>query len=123
MRRALKIFLMSLWLLPHLATADTVLLMAEEDGCYWCATWTKQIGPIYPKTPEGQMAPLLRYDVTGPAPDGMHLDRPVHFTPTFILMQDGAEMGRIEGYPGEDFFWGLLSQLFQNANISLSPTG
>lgn len=66
MRRALKIFLMSLWLLPHLATADTVLLMAEEDGCYWCANWTKEIGPIYPKTPEGQMAPFS--DMMSPVP-------------------------------------------------------
>ena len=36
--------------------------------------------------------------------------RPV-FTPTFILVADGREAGRIEGYPGEDFFWGLLAKM------------
>ncbi len=33
------------------------------------------------------------------------------FTPTFVLFDDGREIGRIEGYPGEDFFWGLLQNL------------
>jgi hypothetical protein len=26
-------------------------------------------------------------------------------------MQNGVEVGRIRGYPGEDFFWGMLDQL------------
>lgn len=121
--RLLPALTLSLWLLPQIAAAQSVLLMAEEEGCFWCAKWTKEIGPIYPKTAEGQTAPLMRYDVTGDTPAGVTLARPVHFTPTFILLQDGTETGRIEGYPGQDFFWGLLSQLFENANIDLSPTG
>ena len=121
--RLLPALILSLWLLPLTAAAETLLLMAEEEGCFWCAKWTKEIGPIYPKTAEGQTAPLMRYDVTGETPAGVTLARPVHFTPTFVLLQDGTEMGRIEGYPGQDFFWGLLSQLFENANIDLSPTG
>jgi len=40
------------------------------------------------------------------------------FTPTFVLMQDGVEIGRIEGYPGEDFFWGLLNQMIETAQPS-----
>lgn len=121
--RLLPALTLSLWLLPKIAAAQSVLLMAEEEGCFWCAKWTKEIGPIYPKTAEGQTAPLMRYDVTGDTPADVTLARPVHFTPTFILLQDGTETGRIEGYPGQDFFWGLLSQLFENANIVLSPTG
>ena len=33
--------------------------------------------------------------------------------PTFVLVEDGRELGRIEGYPGEDFFWGLLGKLLE----------
>jgi len=51
------------------------------------------------------------------------LERSVHFTPTFILVDDGREVGRIEGYPGEDFFWGLLGMMFERANIPLDTTG
>ncbi|MBL3206218.1 thioredoxin family protein, partial [Klebsiella pneumoniae] len=35
------------------------------------------------------------------------------YTPTFILVDGGREIGRIEGYPGADFFWGLLERLAQ----------
>ena len=94
------------------------LLMAEEDGCYWCARWNEEIGPIYPKTAEGRALPLQRYDLHSETPDVV-FTRSVHFTPTFILVQDGREVARIEGYPGEDFFWGLLGTMMQQAGMTL----
>ena len=108
--------------LPLGVWADTYLLMAEEDGCYWCGKWNEEIAHIYPKTAEGKTAPLQRYDLRGEAPDVTFVQR-VHFTPTFILVEDGAEVGRIEGYPGEDFFWGLLTMMFERANIPLENRG
>ena len=39
--------------------------------------------------------------------------RDVEYTPTFILVEDGQVIGRIIGYPGESFFWELLSQLLE----------
>lgn len=103
---------------PVAATAETYLLMAEESGCFWCAKWNKEISHIYPQTAEGQAAPLQRYDLHGESPD-VDFVRPVHFTPTFILVEDGTEVGRMEGYPGEDFFWGLLDRMFDQAGIFL----
>lgn len=104
--------------LPCSVQAESFLLMAEEDGCYWCAKWEAEIAHIYPKTAEGQTAPLQRYDLYSETPD-IEFDKPVHFTPTFILVNDGKEVGRIEGYPGSDFFWGLLTMMFEQANIPL----
>lgn len=104
--------------LPFAAKADTVLLMAEEQGCFWCAKWNEEIAHIYPKTEEGRAAPLQKYDLHGESPD-VEFAKRVHFTPTFILVQDGREVGRIEGYPGEDFFWGLLTMMFEDAEIPL----
>ena len=109
-------------LLPLSAAAETYLLMAEEDGCFWCARWNKEIAPIYPKTAEGKSAPLQRYDIHSETPDVVFKTR-VHYTPTFILVSDGTEVGRIEGYPGEDFFWGLLTMMFEAAKIPLDQTG
>jgi thioredoxin-related protein len=105
------------------AQAETRLLMAEEHGCYWCERWDDEIAQIYPKTREGRTAPLERYDLHGEAPQDVTFTSGVVFTPTFILVEDGQEVGRIEGYPGEDFFWGLLTILFENADIPLAPTG
>lgn len=118
------ILAVALCLLAHgAARAETYLLMAEEQGCYWCARWDKEIAHIYPKTDEGRSAPLKRYDLHHDRLDGVSLVRPVLFTPTFLLIENGAEVGRIEGYPGDAFFWGLLSGMFQRAGIALKQAG
>jgi hypothetical protein len=33
-----------------------------------------------------------------------------------VLVEDAREVGRIEGYPGDGFFWGLLDRLVQLLN-------
>ena len=91
------------------------LIMVEEVGCYWCAQWNTEIAPIYPKTAEGRIAPLRRIDIHAPVPDDLEFTSPPYFTPTFILVRNGKELGRIEGYPGEDFFWGLLGMMLEKA--------
>lgn len=94
--------------------AEMRLLMVEQPGCTYCAEWDRTIAPIYPKTPEGAAAPLERVQLRGPYPYGYDLaERPI-FTPTFILVEDGSEVGRIDGYPGEDFFWGLLGRMLRD---------
>lgn len=87
------------------------LVMVEEHGCVWCETWNEEIAPIYPKTAEGRFAPLRRIDIHDPLPEDLSFARRLSFTPTFVLIDDGAEVARIEGYPGEDFFWGLLERM------------
>ena len=89
------------------------LVMVEEHGCMWCAQWDREIAHIYPKTPEGRVAPLRRVDIHD-LPDDLEFERPPFFTPTFVLTRDGKELARIEGYPGEDFFWGLLGVMLQD---------
>ena len=103
------------------AAAEVRLLMAEERGCIYCARWNAEIAPAYPKTPEGQAAPLVRYDLHADEPPA-RIAYSVRYTPTFILVRDGVELSRIEGYPGEDFFWGLLGQMLSDADISTEDT-
>ena len=91
----------------------THLVMLEEAGCTYCLEWETVIGPVYPKTPEGGTAPLRKVDIHGIWPDDLAAIRKDVFTPTFILVHDGQEIGRIRGYPGEDFFWGLLGQMLR----------
>lgn len=105
------------------ATAETRLMMAEEPGCIWCARWNSEIGPIYEKTGEGAAAPLRRVDISQPLPDDIALARVVNFTPTFILLIDGEEVQRLEGYPGEDFFWGLLGEMLTQNDVSFVVHG
>ena len=87
------------------------LVMFRRDGCPYCATWDRVVGPIYPKTEIGKRIPLRRVDLDRSADGKVTLVSPIRFTPTFVLVDLGRELGRIEGYPGEDFFWGLLERL------------
>lgn len=97
---------------PADATAAE-LVMFGERGCAWCARFEAEIGGIYPKTEEARRAPLRRVDLDEGIPtDLAHLDRP-RVTPTFVLIEEGREVGRILGYPGEMHFWGLLGMLLE----------
>ena len=99
------------------------LIMVEQKGCAHCQAWHKAIGPIYPKTPEGAFAPLRVVNIADGAPEGVQFARKPVFTPTFILVDEGAEIGRIEGYPGEDFFWGLLEMMLKAKTSYIKPDG
>ena len=86
------------------------LVMFETAGCGWCRLWHSEIGPGYPKTAEGHYAPLIRHQLEDPR-HGIVLRAPVISSPTFVLVDNGREIGRIIGYPGADFFYGLLDDL------------
>jgi len=83
------------------------LLMIEQPGCIYCHRWHAEIGPIYPLSPEGRFAPL-RIAQLRAMPSDVSLTRRAVYTPTFVLLSDGQEMARVEGYPGDDLFWSML---------------
>ncbi|WP_171207062.1 hypothetical protein [Ruegeria sp. HKCCA0235A] len=119
----LLVLAVTLLISPLALRAEMALLMAEEDGCMWCARWDSEISGIYPKTQEGVAAPLQRVDIHESLPDGITLERPLYYTPTFVLLDNGHEVGRIEGYPGEDFFWGLLGVMLRDAGVQVETSG
>lgn len=93
-------------------TAAMELVLVEQPGCIYCELFDRDIAPAYPKTAEGAFAPLRRVQISD-LPEDVNFDlRPV-LTPTFVLVDDGQELGRIEGYPGDEFFWPLLAELFR----------
>ena len=89
------------------------LVMYERDGCSWCVRWHKEIGAGYAHSEEGKRAGLHIVNVDrGPKPD-LALKSPITHTPTFVLVDNGREIGRIIGYPGAEFFYGLLTELLK----------
>ena len=87
--------------------------MFEEAGCTWCQRWHAEIGPGYPKTSEGHIAPLRRVDFRKGPPSDIVLLQRITSTPTFVLVEGGEERGRILGYPGAQFFYPMLEGLIQ----------
>lgn len=99
------------------ARSETRLLMIEEAGCIYCLRWKQEVGPEFPITPEGRVAPLKMIDIGSGEIAAYELKSRPRLTPTFILVQNKVELDRIEGYPGEDFFWGLLGLMLERADI------
>jgi len=87
------------------------LVMFERDGCVWCARWDRDVGPVYGKTAEAKVLPLRRIDIDRQAASGIALATPVRYTPTFVVVDNGHEVGRITGYVNDEAFWGLLDTL------------
>ena len=111
MRIATAVLLGLLALPPAAPRAPAAeLIMVEQSGCHWCARWNEEIGPVYARTEEAARAPLRRVDIAE-LPDDIAFESTPVFTPTFVLVDAGKELGRIEGYPGEHFFWPLLNGL------------
>jgi hypothetical protein len=118
MRLTLWLFLIVALGLPSTVASAAELYMFRRAGCPWCAAWDREIGPAYDKTEIGRRAPLRMVDIYGERPP-IALKGRIIYTPTFVLVEKGREVGRIEGYPGNQFFWGLVEGLVQQ----LPPEG
>jgi Thioredoxin-like domain len=97
-------------LLP-VAVQASELLMFEQAGCVYCQRWDRDVGSLYERTPEARSLPLRRVDLQNQRASGVALTSPIRYTPTFVVVDNGREVGRITGYSNEDSFWGLLGAL------------
>jgi len=95
------------------------LVMFERAGCPWCQRWDREVGVTYAKTSEARRLPLRRVDIHSGSTGGIVLASPVRYTPTFVVVDDGREVGRITGYINDESFWGLLIALA----AKLKPAG
>jgi thioredoxin-related protein len=104
-------FALAFFILSASTVAAAELIMFDRDGCVWCQRWDRDVGVIYDKTVEGKRAPLRRINVDRDKLENVTLKASVRYTPTFVLVDKGREVGRITGYLSDDQFWGLLSGL------------
>lgn len=95
------------------------LVMFEQPGCGYCLRWDHEVGALYGKTAEARTLPLRRLDIAGQKQSGIALAAPVRFTPTFVVVEDGREVGRITGYSNDKTFWGLFGML--RAKLAAAP--
>lgn len=107
-------------LLPTAPLRAAELIMFEHAGCVWCARFDAEVAPIYSKTEESRTAPLRRVDRDRPLPADLARIDPGAFTPTFVVVDEGREIGRIRGYPGDAFFFGLLGRILTSLGSTSS---
>jgi hypothetical protein len=107
-------------LLAGAASADATLVMVEQSGCIYCGRWDAEIAPTWPKTDEGRRAPLRRVNLHD-LPDDIDFRSKPRLTPTFLVVIDGVERARIEGYMGDEFFWHRVGGILEEAGVPALP--
>lgn len=89
-----------------------------SGACPVCERWDTEIGGLYDKTEEAQRLPLRHQDIHQEKPDDLAFIKGVIYTPTFVMVEDGREVGRLVGYVTDYFFWEQLSGLIQKADAA-----
>ena len=100
----MRLFALLLLILLAPPAHSAELVMFEQKSCVWCQRFDRDIAPAYDKTSEGKRAPLRRLYINQ-IPADLSFIRRERFTPVFVLIDQGREIGRIRGYPGDTFFW------------------
>lgn len=86
------------------------LFMITSSNCPWCEAFEEEVGKSYSRTEESKILPLRRHDFYAKMPSDLVHITPAIMTPTFIILRNELEVGRIVGYPGAELFWWRLSE-------------
>ena len=93
-----------------IAAADSRLIMVTSDHCSYCQAWELDVGAVYDKSPYARTLPLTRVDIGSKKLEDVTFQKPVVGTPTFLIIHNGQEIDRQNGYIGAEMFWWWLSE-------------
>lgn len=90
---------------PMPAAGNLQLVVMEAPGCIYCNIFRRDVLPSYEVSERGKEMPVRFVDVNDVDKSGIGLESPIDILPTFVVIKDNREVGRIPGYMGpEDFF-------------------
>lgn len=92
------------------------LLVFERADCSWCEAFRREISPRYSKSTAASDAPLRFVDIDKADLTQLRLRSRLTVLPTAVLMKDGTEVDRIQGYTGPEIFFSLMPVLMERAN-------
>lgn len=85
------------------------LLVVEAKGCAYCDVFREVVAPRYLASPRSARVPLRYVDVNDI--DALGLEAPVTVVPTFLVLREKREIGRLAGYFGTENFFRVLDRL------------
>jgi thioredoxin-related protein len=87
------------------------LLVFEHRDCVYCRVFRSDTLPRYRESENASKAPIRFVSIEHTDTTNLKLSGAIQMVPTFVLMQDGREVGRIAGYWAPDNFFKMLSNL------------
>ena len=94
------------------------LLYFYSDTCAYCKAWENEIANIYLKTEFEDQFKLSFIDFSSNAVfEKYGISIIVKVTPTFIFVNEKTEVGRIEGYNGQELFWWQVDEITKSGSL------
>jgi|GEM_PF-587900 len=90
------------------SAAASELVMFDSKSCGVCAQFNREVAPGYERSAAARVFPLRHIDIHSGNVD-FALKIPPSMTPTFVFVDNGAEIGRFVGYPGKEYFYKIVN--------------
>lgn len=100
------------------AHANLQLVVMEAPGCIYCSLFRRDVLPSYQASQRAKDIPVRFVDVNDIATAKLDLDASVDIVPTFVLVQNNKEVGRIPGYVGPETFFHSINFLMTKVHSS-----
>ena len=98
---------------PQLGNLQLVVM--EADGCIYCNIFRRDVLPSYETSERGKDMPVRFVDVNDVPKTGIELQSSIDILPTFVVVKDNREIGRIPGYMGREDFFHSINYLLSSA--------
>ena len=86
----------------------TEVVVFEIGGCKYCTVFRDNLGARYQASTTNAVAPMRYVDVGRLDPTDFQLRSEITTVPTIVLLQDGKEIDRVEGYPLSEALFGMV---------------
>lgn len=100
---------------PAAGSATMELVVMEAPGCTYCTLFRRDVLPSYENSERAKDVPIRFVDINDEAADALGLDGPVDVVPTFVVLKNNKEVGRIPGYTGPEIFFHTINYLLAGA--------
>lgn len=91
------------------------LVVMEAEGCTYCGLFRRDVLPAYQTSVHAKDVPVRFLDVNDVEKSNLALDTPIAIVPTFVVVKDNREVGRIPGYTGPENFFHAIKYLISSA--------
>ena len=98
---------------PHFSNLQLVVM--EAPGCTYCDIFRRDVLPSYEASEQAKDMPVRFVDVNDLPKTQIELQSQIDILPTFVIVKNNAEIGRIPGYVGPEDFFHSVSYLLSSA--------
>lgn len=98
-----------------IAVKDYELVVMEADGCIYCRLFRRDVLPAFEASEQGRQMTVRFLDINNLESSKLELQSAVDIVPTFVVVRQGKEIGRIPGYVGPENFFHSIDYLLAAA--------